>query len=213
MGYACIGWVEDHYADGTLKHRGYYDDGRLIIYRKPLPGRHPGAGVQVLTTCAALMRTYHANGTLLSEAKGTTMAGWFLHGPLCERAVCGTRRKRQQDRTVLPEDEPLRTGWDPISTFEPEDKKRLQFRLGVNSTWDGTARSEGLVAYHPDADGQSADRYLAVRPGRQRDRGGGLWTARHGHAANSISRTPTEEAPPLARVVRRTPYWTLMRSV
>ncbi|HOP45048.1 MAG TPA: hypothetical protein PLA11_16115, partial [Flavobacteriales bacterium] len=33
----CIGWVEDHYPDGVLQHKGYYDDGRLVIYKNYYP--------------------------------------------------------------------------------------------------------------------------------------------------------------------------------
>lgn len=32
-GYACQGWVEDHYESGKLLHKGYYVDGTLRIYK------------------------------------------------------------------------------------------------------------------------------------------------------------------------------------
>ena len=51
-GYACIGWVEDRYPSGALKHRGYYNDGQLIIYKNYHPDGASSASSRRSTTCA-----------------------------------------------------------------------------------------------------------------------------------------------------------------
>ena len=146
-GYACIGWVEDHYADGTLKHRGYYDDGRLIIYRNHYPDGTLEREFKVLDNVRCLMRTYHANGTLLSEAKYHDGRVVSYTDHYASGRVRYEEERHKTEPYFLKMNLYAQDG-TPISTFELEDKKRLQFRQREFHP-DGSLRSDGLVAYDP----------------------------------------------------------------
>jgi hypothetical protein len=61
-GYACQGWVEDKYTDGTLMHKGYYEDGQLKIYKNYFPN-------------GALERTFKNN-----DFKRCTLVIYFQDG-------------------------------------------------------------------------------------------------------------------------------------
>ncbi len=67
-GTPCSGWVEDHYPDGSLKHRGYYGEGRLITYRNHHPNGQLEREFKLKDNTRCSMRIYHDNGTLRSEA-------------------------------------------------------------------------------------------------------------------------------------------------
>jgi antitoxin component YwqK of YwqJK toxin-antitoxin module len=66
-GHPCIGWVEDHYPNGTLKHRGSYADGRLLIYRNYHPNGQLEREFKAIDATRSVQRSWHANGNLRSE--------------------------------------------------------------------------------------------------------------------------------------------------
>ncbi|MCB9169884.1 MAG: hypothetical protein H6594_05955 [Flavobacteriales bacterium] len=68
-GLPCIGWVEDHYASGQLKHRGYYDDGRLVLYKNYHPDGTLERDFRSSDEIRSVLRTYHSNGELWSESR------------------------------------------------------------------------------------------------------------------------------------------------
>ncbi len=68
-GYACNGWVEDKYEDGTLLHKGYYVEGQLKVYKNYYPDGTMEREFKGLNTFSALSKTYFPNGQLKSEVK------------------------------------------------------------------------------------------------------------------------------------------------
>ncbi len=72
-GHPCIGWVEDHYPNGVLKHRGYYDAGRLTVYKNYHPSGSVEREFKGIDAVKSVLRTWHANGnerTLTRYANG-----------------------------------------------------------------------------------------------------------------------------------------------
>ncbi len=68
-GFPCTGWVEDHYPDGGLKHRGYYDSGQLVTFKNHHPNGSLEREFKVQGTSRSILRTYHINGSLRSETR------------------------------------------------------------------------------------------------------------------------------------------------
>ncbi|MFQ5334680.1 MAG: toxin-antitoxin system YwqK family antitoxin [Flavobacteriales bacterium] len=68
-GYACEGWIEDHYKDGSMNHRGYYVDGHLKIYKNYFPNGQLERDFRIIDDYKSIMRIYYKDGTLKSEIR------------------------------------------------------------------------------------------------------------------------------------------------
>ncbi|MBK7555830.1 MAG: hypothetical protein IPO17_05505 [Flavobacteriales bacterium] len=69
QGYACSGWVEDKYADGTLKHRGYYQDGQLLVYKNFHSNGAVEREFRTVDNFRGQLTTFHPNGAIRTEIK------------------------------------------------------------------------------------------------------------------------------------------------
>lgn len=67
-GLPCTGWVEDRYEAGQLKHRGYYDNGRLVLFRNYYPNGELEREFKRNNGARGTERSWHANGNPRSEA-------------------------------------------------------------------------------------------------------------------------------------------------
>lgn len=65
----CQGWVEDRYADGTVRHRGRYKDGQLLQYADHRSNGSLERELQLLSTGGAVLRQFHGNGRLRTETR------------------------------------------------------------------------------------------------------------------------------------------------
>jgi len=68
-GYAVQAWIEDHYANGNLLHRGYYIDGQLQVYKNYYPNGQLEREFKSIDNYRSLMRKYYPNGILKSEVR------------------------------------------------------------------------------------------------------------------------------------------------
>lgn len=68
-GLPCTGWIEDRYPHGQLKHRGYYDNGQLVLYRNYHPNGQMERDFKRLDDVRGTERTWHANGQPRSTAR------------------------------------------------------------------------------------------------------------------------------------------------
>jgi antitoxin component YwqK of YwqJK toxin-antitoxin module len=146
-GHPCLGWVEDHHPDGSLKHRGFYDAGQLTHYKNYWPDGTMEREFRSVDAVRSILRTYHSNGQLRSEAryvKGTSVQyeDHYLDGKL--------RYAEERHRT-----EPYFLRMDlyaadgnPISTLQLVDKKKVEF-LHKEFHPGGALRSEGRARYDP----------------------------------------------------------------
>lgn len=146
-GHPCIGWVEDQYPNGELRHRGYYDKGRLILYKNYFPGSVLEREFRSVDALKSTLRTYHRNGQLRSEARfvgGVSLSyeDHYVDGKL--------RYAEERHRT-----EPYFIRMDlfaadghPISTLHLVDKKRVEFEQREFHP-GGALLSEGRAIYDP----------------------------------------------------------------
>jgi antitoxin component YwqK of YwqJK toxin-antitoxin module len=68
-GYACTGWVNDYYVDGSLLHRGYYDKGKLTIYKNYYPNGQLESDFRTVDDIRGLMTKFYASGQKKSFVK------------------------------------------------------------------------------------------------------------------------------------------------
>ena len=146
-GYACIGWVEDHYADGALKHRGYYDNGQLLIYRNFYPDGALEREFKVLDNTKSLLRTYHPNGVLRTEAKYAEGEAFSYADHYRNGQVRYEELKHRQEPYYLRMNLYAPDG-TPISLFELVDRKRVIFQQREYHA-NGQVKLEGRAQYDP----------------------------------------------------------------
>lgn len=144
-GQPCSGWVEDRYPDGSLKHRGMYDDGQLTVYKNYHPNGVLERDFKALDAVKCQMRTYHPNAKLRSLARYANgqvfqYQDHYMNGQL--------RYAEERDRT-----EPYFTRMDlytakgePISLLRLVDRKKVVFEQNEYHP-GGTLRSSGRAQY------------------------------------------------------------------
>jgi antitoxin component YwqK of YwqJK toxin-antitoxin module len=147
QGHPCSGWVEDRWPNGDLKHRGYYDGGRLLIYKNHFENGAVEREFKMLDGKRSQLRTYHRNGSLRSEAlfvDGVEVRyeDHYANGQL--------RYAEEHHRT-----EPYYLRMDlfapdgkPISTLHIVDKKKVIFEQQEYYP-NGQLRSSGRAQYDP----------------------------------------------------------------
>ena len=124
----CSGWVEDHYQDGMLKHRGHYQDGHLLLYRNYYSTGALEREFRQVDAIRSLMRTYHPNGILRSEARYVDGAiisyqDNYLNGQL--------RYTEERDRKegFFTRMDLFTAAGEPVSLFQLVDRKQLEFEV------------------------------------------------------------------------------------
>lgn len=68
-GYACNGWVEDNYEDGTLLHKGYYIDGQLKVYKNYYPNGEMEREFKGIDNYRSSLEKFYPTGELKSKVK------------------------------------------------------------------------------------------------------------------------------------------------
>lgn len=146
-GAACNGWVEDHYPDGILKHRGYYQDGRLLVFKNYFPSGRTEREFKTTSNTKCLLRTFNDDGALRSEAlyvSGDQLEYTDYHpnGQLRYKEV-----KHPDDPYYLVMDLFAENG-TPISSLNLVDKKKVIFEQ--KEYWpDGKLSSSGRSQFNP----------------------------------------------------------------
>ena len=68
-GYAASNWIEDHYTDGSLLHRGYYIEGQLKVYRNYYPNGKIEREFKNIDGFRSTVKLYYKDAKLKSEVK------------------------------------------------------------------------------------------------------------------------------------------------
>ena len=146
-GAPCTGWVEDHYPNGQLLHRGYYKDGQLLVYKNFHPAGKLEREFKVTSDTKCLLRTYHDNGQVRSEVN--YVKGDALH--YTDHYPNGQLRYEEQKH---PEDpyyivmDLFAADGKPISTLHITDKRKVIFEQ--KEYWpNGVVRSAGRSQFNP----------------------------------------------------------------
>jgi antitoxin component YwqK of YwqJK toxin-antitoxin module len=146
-GLGCVGWVEDHYPNGTLKHRGYYKDGTLLVYSNYHPSGTLEREFKVVSNTKCFLRTYHDNGHVRSEVNyvngdALTYADYYASGKLRYQEEKHPEHPYYKRMDLYAED------GKPISTLQIVDKKRVIFEQ--KEFWsNGQVKCAGRSQFSP----------------------------------------------------------------
>ena len=66
-GYNIQGWKEDYYTDGSLLHKGYYEDGQLKVFKNYYPNGQMERSFRVTDLKRCELTTFHQDGKIKSE--------------------------------------------------------------------------------------------------------------------------------------------------
>lgn len=147
-GYACSGWVEDHYPDGAIKHRGFYHEGHLMVFKNFHPDGTLEREFKVLDNVKSSMRTYHANGELRTETRYTNGIALVYEEHYANGQLRYAEEKHRSEPYYLRMDL-YRPDGHPISTLRLVDKRSVTFEQA--EYWpDGRVRCKGQARYDPN---------------------------------------------------------------
>lgn len=146
-GHPCIGWVEDHHPNGALKHKGYYVDGRLTLYKNHQPDGTLEREFRSVDALRSVLRTFHANGQPATETRfvdglALQYQEHYRNGQLryAEEKHKGGAYYERMDLFAA--------DGSPISTLELVDKRKVEF-LQREYHPGGRVRCEGRARYNP----------------------------------------------------------------
>ena len=146
-GFPCIGWVEDRWPAGGLKHRGYYNDGRLVVFKNYHQNGAMEREFKMLDDRRCQTRTYYSNGTLRSEAlhvEGVCLK-YADHYPSGLLRYQEEKHKSEPYYMVM---DIYAADGKPISTLHIVDKKKVVFEQKEYHP-SGQIRSAGRAQFDP----------------------------------------------------------------
>ncbi|QQR86846.1 MAG: hypothetical protein IPJ76_01065 [Flavobacteriales bacterium] len=148
QGYACSGWVEDKHPNGVVKHRGFYQDGQLLVYKNFHPDGKLEREFRTTDTFRGALTTYHTNGqvrTLVKYFKGEVLE-WEDH--YTNGQVRYEQAKHKSEPWYLKMNLYQPDG-KPISTLMLVDKRNNE--LEAKEYWpNGVLRTVGRSRFVPD---------------------------------------------------------------
>jgi antitoxin component YwqK of YwqJK toxin-antitoxin module len=146
-GHPCIGWVEDNYPDGTLKHRGYYDQGRLTLYKNYHINGAVEREFRSTDAVKSTLRTYHGNGQLRSETRFVDGVSVSYHDHYVNGVLRYAEERHRSEPYFIRMDLFAADG-HPISTLQLVDKKSVEFEQREYHP-GGALRAVGRAQYDP----------------------------------------------------------------
>jgi antitoxin component YwqK of YwqJK toxin-antitoxin module len=146
-GRPCTGWAEDLYGTGALKHRGLYDEGRLMVYRNHFPNGSVEREFKQQDAIKSTLRTFYEDGTLNSETKYAdgSVVSHRDHYP--NGAVRYVQERHRKEPYYLRMDLFASTG-EPISLLRLVDRRNVEFEL-QDFHPGGVLQTVGRARYDP----------------------------------------------------------------
>lgn len=127
QGYAASGWVEDHYTNGALIHRGFYANGQLTIYTNYYPSGGVERDYKLVTERKTELKKFFPNGKMKSDVEyldgnSITWHDFYDNGQISYVEEYDKKHERLMQRCSY-----YRDG-KPQSLFQPEgDKKPYRY--------------------------------------------------------------------------------------
>ncbi len=143
--YACNGWVEDLYQDGSLLHRGYYNDGQLIMYKNYYPNGELEREFKMVDNLKCQTKLYFPNGRLKSYVK-YHRGDPFIWQDHYENGQLLYDEELSKQTGVYIKSNTYAANGVPMSTLELVNKKRMEYdhkEYHVN----GAVKLEGKTRY------------------------------------------------------------------
>ena len=143
--FPCTGWVEDQYPNGQIMHRGYYDSGRLTVYKNYHPNGQVERDFKSVDATQSTLRAWHANGQARSETRyrdGVVVyyEDHYLNGQL--RYI----EQRHKEHMCFLRLELYGGNGKPISVLKMVDKGKLEMEQHEFHP-DGSLKSHGRARY------------------------------------------------------------------
>lgn len=146
-GMGCTGWVEDHYPDGRLKHRGYYEGGRLLVFKNYHPNGQLEREFKAKDMTHSVLNTFHLSGTPRTETQFTGGRALAYTEHYADGRIRYQEERHKSEPYYLLMDLYAPNG-TPISTLHLVDKKHVVFEQ--KEYWpNGSVRSAGQAQYDP----------------------------------------------------------------
>lgn len=145
-GHPCSGWVEDAYPDGAIKHKGYYDQGHLTIYKNFHPNGVVERDFRSTDATHCVMRSWHANGMARSETRYRDGEVMYFE----DRYVNGKLRyveERHRKEPFFTRMELYDAEGKPISLLRMVDKGALEIEQSEYYP-GGVLRAQGRARYN-----------------------------------------------------------------
>lgn len=125
-GYAANGFVKDFYVTGELLHKGFYEEGRLKIYKNYFPNGTVERNFRLVDTKKCKMDIFYKNGTLKSKITyiNTEAQSWqdfYPNGTLEFIEVYDKKINHYIEKANYFED------GSPENTLVLDDKKKLVY--------------------------------------------------------------------------------------
>jgi antitoxin component YwqK of YwqJK toxin-antitoxin module len=126
QGYMCNGFVQDHYKDGTLLHKGFYADGVLSLYTNYYPNGQEERTYKAVTERKSELKKFYSNGKLRSqvelfEGNAISYHDFYENGNPLFVEDYDKKHERLLQRCSYSED------GKPTSTFMPVDAKSPKY--------------------------------------------------------------------------------------
>jgi len=145
-GYGCSGWVEDLHPNGQIKHRGFYNEGQLVIFRNFHPDGVLEREFKVVDNVKCQLRTYHGNGQLRSLTRYVQGQAVAYEDHYSNGQLRYAEEKHRTEPYYLRMDL-FRPDGKPISTLQLVDKRTATFEQC--EYWpDGQIRCRGKAQYN-----------------------------------------------------------------
>src|SRR6185312_16265188 len=150
QGYASSGWVEDHYTNGAIIHKGFYANGQLTIYTNFYPNGGVEREYKTVTERKTELKKYYPNGKMKSDVEfydgnSTLWQDYYDNGQIQFHEEYDKKHERLIER-----DSYFSNG-KPESIFKPiTDKKPIRYEKKEFYP-NGQLKEDQLLFYSPDA--------------------------------------------------------------
>jgi antitoxin component YwqK of YwqJK toxin-antitoxin module len=126
--YACNGWVEDAYLDGTILHKWFYQSGQLQSYKNYYPNGKIERDFSSVDALFAECKIYYASGQLKSQVKyqDGVAKQWTDYYPT---GTLQFEEKMNRTMDYYEYQKYYYTSGKPSKVIEMVDKKKLSFNF------------------------------------------------------------------------------------
>ena len=144
-GYACQGWVEDHYTNGQLLHRGFYCDGQLRVYKNYFDNGQLEREYKVTDLKRSSMKIYFKDGKIKADIE------YYDNCPVKEQDYYANSKLKYVEEHTKNMEYLIQMSFytvdgKPVSTFNITDKKKkIYYKKEYHE--NGNIKEEGPMKY------------------------------------------------------------------
>ncbi len=149
QGRPCRGWVKDYYESGSILHEGFYEEGKLHMYKNYYVGKKLEREFKTVDDIKSVLTTYYLGGKVKSKVVfqkrfARKWQDFFENGAL--------EFYEEYDKKIeylIRQDHYYRTG-KPKTTMKLVNKKKKMYEKKVYHS-NGKIKEQGAVFFSMDA--------------------------------------------------------------